>query len=74
MKFASIILIISTVSANAISTAVGQIFTGMMSATQANMYNTEADCYVAAVDVQTTLDSLVDNVDTSLIQVVNIKV
>ena len=74
MKFASLILIFSTISANEISTAIGQIFTGAMSATQANMYNTEAECYVAAVDVQVTLDSLVDNADTSLIQVVNIKI
>ena len=73
MKFFNFLAFASVVSANTYSEAAGLIFTGMMSATQSNMYNEDSECFVAAVDVGVTLNDLVDNQDTSLIQVVNIK-
>ena len=75
MKFIKLFAIaISAVASNEISEAFGEIFIGMMSATQANMYNTANDCYVAAEDVYTTLNTLVDDQDFGLVQVLNIKV
>ena len=67
MKFFNLLAFASVVSANAISDAAGQIFIGMMSATQSNMYNKESDCYVSAEDVAVTLNDLIDNQDTSLV-------
>ena len=46
----------------------------MMSATQSNMYNEESECYQAALDVGVDLNTLVDEQDTSLLQVLQIKV
>ena len=67
--FNLLVLAVATVASNEFSIAAGEIFVGMMSATQSNMYNTEAECYQAALDVGVDLNTLVDEQDTSLLQV-----
>ena len=40
-----LVLAVATVAPSDLSIAAGEIFVGMMSATQSNMYNEESECY-----------------------------
>ena len=67
--FNLLVMAVATVASSELSIAAGEIFVGMMSATQSNMYNEESECYQAALDVGVDLNTLVDEQDTSLLQV-----
>ena len=43
--FNILVMAVATVASNDFSIAAGEIFVGMMSATQSNMYNEESECY-----------------------------
>ena len=74
MKFASILVAtivlvcsqIAHVQANAFSEALGNLFVGAMSATQANMTNTNTTCYTNAVTVQDEIKLMFDSFNPSI--------
>ena len=67
LALASIGLADQTAQASVFGDAIGDAYTGAMLATQANMYNTDTDCYAAAEEANVEIAYTFDTFDPSII-------